>query len=286
MAPKNQQSRTEQFTTAINENPYIPIAAKVAETFRESHDNFTLTLDIKIRHGPGQFVQISLPGIGECPISICSHEGEDLKLNVREVGNMTRALAKLQAGDRVFIRGPYGTGYPMKLLEGNSILLVGGGCGVAPLKGIIEYLEHNRKSYKDVHLVFGFRSPDDILFKRESAKWASKYNVVVSVDNDPYKGDVAACYTGPVGFVTDVLKKQDVSPNQTVAFICGPPIMMKFVIDILKSKGFHDDQIFISAERLMYCAIGKCCHCMIRGKFTCMDGPVFRYDRVNKFTND
>ena len=132
MAPKNQQSRTEQFTTAINENPYIPIAAKVAETFRESHDNFTLTLDIKIRHGPGQFVQISLPGIGECPISICSHEGEDLKLNVREVGNMTRALAKLQAGDRVFIRGPYGTGYPMKLLEGNSILLVGGGCGVHP----------------------------------------------------------------------------------------------------------------------------------------------------------
>src|SRR3989344_3482705 len=239
-------------------NPYIPSETKVLEFYRESPDNFTLTLEMKLKHDPGQFVQVSLPGIGECPISICSYSGEHLKLNVRQVGNMTNAMTRLKKGEKIWVRGPYGHGYPMKVLKGNNILMIGGGCGVAPLKGIIEYVEHNRDGYKDINLVFGFRSPNDILFQRESRDWTRKYKMVVSIDKDPHASDVAACYTGPVGFVTD----------------------------ILKGKGFHDDQIFISAERLMYCAIGKCCHCMIRGKFTCMDGPVFRYDEVKDFKND
>jgi len=267
-------------------NPYIPSETKVLEFYRESPDNFTLTLEMKLKHDPGQFVQVSLPGIGECPISICSYSGEHLKLNVRQVGNMTNAMTRLKKGEKIWVRGPYGHGYPMKVLKGNNILMIGGGCGVAPLKGIIEYVEHNRDSYKDINLVFGFRSPNDILFQRESRDWTRKYKMVVSIDKDPHASDVAACYTGPVGFVTDILKKQTISPTNCVAFVCGPPIMMRYVIEILKGKGFHDDQIFISAERLMYCAIGKCCHCMIRGKFTCMDGPVFRYDEVKDFKND
>jgi len=275
-----------QATYEIVNNPYLPTPCKVMEFFRESGDNFTITIESSMDPQPGQFVQVSLPGIGECPISIASHNQEHIKLNIRQVGNMTNALAKLRTGDTLFIRGPYGNSYPMEQLVGNNLVFIGGGCGVAPLKGIVDYVENHREAYKDIHLIFGFRSPDDILFRRESTLWRKQYHMVVSVDKDPHQGDNTSCYTGPVGFVTEVLKTQRIAPTNTVVFVCGPPIMMKFVIQILKDKGFHDDQIFISAERLMYCAIGKCCHCMIRGKFTCMDGPVFRYDQVANDTND
>lgn len=264
-------------------NPYLPKPYKVREYFRETPDTFTITIDMKVQHDPGQFVQVSVPGIGEAPISICSDSRKYLKLNIRQVGNVTNALSKLKKGDTVLVRGPYGHGYPMKELSGNNLIIIGGGCGVAPLKGIIDYVEHHRTDYKDVHLFLGYRSPNDIIFTREIDEWKNKYQLQVSVDQNPH-GEF--CYDGKTGYVTEVLKAANILPTSSVAFICGPPVMMKFVIDILKTKGFHDDQIFISAERLMYCAIGVCSHCMIRGKYACKDGPVFRYDEVKDFKND
>jgi len=145
----------------------------------------------------------------------------------------------------------------MEKLKDNNLIIIGGGCGVAPLKGIIDYVENHRKDYEDVHMFLGYRSPDDIIFKRELETWKKVYNIHVTVDKNAHG---QFCYDAKV--------------------------MMKGVIEILKQKDFHDDQIFISAERLMYCAIGICCHCMIRGKFTCIDGPVFRYDEVKDFKND
>ncbi|RMF54544.1 hypothetical protein D6745_04980 [Candidatus Woesearchaeota archaeon] len=265
------------------ENPYVPKPYKVTDFYRETSDTFTITIDMKVKHDPGQFVQVTLPGIGEAPVSICSDSDKYIKLNIREVGNVTRALAKLKKGDTLLIRGPYGNGYPMEVLKGNNLLIIGGGCGVAPLKGVIDYVENHRDDYQEVQLVLGYRSPDDIIFKRELAEWKNKYNLQVTVDKNPQS---KFCYDAKVGFVTEYLKEAHLSNENKVVFICGPPIMMKFVIDILKEKGFNDDQIFISAERLMYCGIGVCCHCMIHGKFTCLDGPVFRYDEVKDFKND
>jgi len=260
-------------------NPYLPEPYKVLKFTRESPDRFTIKVDMKIVHDPGQFVQVSVPGIGECPISICSDSKEYIELNIREVGNVTKALSKLKKNDPVFIRGPYGNGYPMKSLKGNNILIIGGGCGVAPLRGIIEYVANNREEYEDVNLYLGYRSPNDMIFKKETKKWKKDYHVNVSVDKVSHG---QSCQDMRVGFITESLKEMSLDKENRVVFICGPPIMMKFVIEILKNKGFSDEQIFISAERLMYCALGICCHCMIKGKFTCMDGPVFRYDEVPK----
>ena len=256
---------------------------KVLDFFRETSDIFTITIDMKINHEPGQFVQVSVPGFGEAPISICSDSKDYIRLNVREVGNVTKALSMLKKNDAILIRGPYGKGYPMKLLAGNSLVIIGGGCGVAPLKGVIDYIENNRQDYQDIHLFLGYRSPDDIIFKREIEEWRIKYNMQISVDKNAHG---QFCYDAKLGFITDSIKNSTLDNSNKVVFVCGPPIMMKYTIDILKQKGFHDDQIFISAERLMYCAIGVCCHCMIRGKFTCIDGPVFRYDEIKDFKND
>ncbi len=264
-------------------NPYIPKPYKILDFYRETNDNFTLKIDIQVNHDPGQFVQVSIPGIGEAPISICSDSRNFIKLNIKEVGNMTTALSKLKKGDTILIRGPYGHGYPMKELKGNNLILIGGGCGVSPLKGVIDYIENNRKDYKDVILFMGYRSPDDIIFKRDLDEWKRIYNLQVTVDKNP-QGKF--CYDGEEGFITEALKKANLTNENKVVLLCGPPIMMKSSIDILKQKGFHDDQIFISAERLMYCALGVCCHCMIRGQFTCLDGPVFRYDQIKDFKND
>jgi len=262
---------------------YVPKPYRILDIKKETQDNFTIKVNMKIKHDPGQFVQVSVPGIGESPISICSYSDQFIALNIHKVGNVTNAISKLKKNDYIFIRGPYGKGYPMELLKGNNIIIVGGGCGVAPLKGVIEYIEKHRNDYKNVTLFIGYRSPDDILFKNYLKKWKSSYNLYLTVDKNP-QGKF--CYDARVGFVTEALKDAHISNENSVVFICGPPIMMKFVIEILKQKGFHDDQIFMSAERLMYCGIGICCHCMIHGKYTCKDGPVFRYDEIKDFKSD
>lgn len=265
------------------ENSYLPKAYKIIDFVRETYDNFTLIVDMRIKHDPGQFVQVSIPGFGECPISIASDSEKYIKLNIREIGNVTRALSKLKKEDMLYIRGPYGRGYPMEELRGNSLIIIGGGCGVAPLKGVIDYIENHRNDFKDVMLFLGYRSPNEILFKRELEEWRKNYHVQVTVDEKPQG---MFCYDAREGFVTEALKESQINNENMVVFICGPPVMMKYVIEILKQKGFHDDQIFLSTERLMYCGIGICCHCMIHGKFTCKDGPVFRYDEIKEFKND
>jgi anaerobic sulfite reductase subunit B len=260
-------------------NEYIPFPVKIIKKKVESADTFSLTLDWKVKHDPGQFVQISIPGFGEAPISISSYSKNHIELSIRKVGNVTNELFNLKKNDLVLVRGPYGKGYPMKEFKKKDLVFIGGGCGVAPLKGVIEYVELHRKDYGNVLLFLGFRSPGDILFQEHHKRWEDNFDMNMSVDNLPSK----TCYSGNVGFITDVLNKQDLKADDRAVFMCGPPIMMQKTIEILEKKGFKDEQIYISAERLMYCAFGLCCHCMIRGKFTCLDGPVFRYDEVKNF---
>jgi anaerobic sulfite reductase subunit B len=271
------RARTAKKAIALTvSNPFMPTECKVTKFERQTTDTYTLKLSAKLVHEPGQFVQVTLPRVGECPISISSYSGEELELNIKQVGNMTNALAELRKGDTVYIRGPYGKGYPVKELKGNNLIMIGGGCGIAPLKGIIEYVERHRADYGKIQLFFGCRTPEDLLFKEHHNRWKDKFDLSLSVDQNPAN----TCFEGNVGFVTAMLEKASLEKDGSVAFMCGPPKMMAAAAQVLHAKGFHDDQIFVSAERLMYCAIGKCCHCMIREKFTCIDGPVFRYDEI------
>jgi anaerobic sulfite reductase subunit B len=262
--------------------PYIPKKVKIINYRRESSDTFTIKVKFKHFHRPGQFMLIGLPGIGEAPVSIASYSDEYMEFNIRKVGNVTRAISKLKKNSTIFIRGPYGKGYPMHHFKGDNIIMIGGGCGVAPLKGVIEYVNKYRVDFNDIIMFLGFRSPEEILFSRNLEDWKKNYNVFMSVDKNPGN----TCFKGKVGFVTDMLKEEHINNQGSVVFICGPPIMIKNSIDILIQKGFNEQQIFISTERLMYCGIGVCGHCMIHGKYTCVDGPVFRYDEISAFKND
>ena len=259
-------------------NEYIPHPVKIIGKKVESADTFGLTLEWKTSHDPGQFIQVSIPGIGEAPISISSFSKEHIEINIRKVGNVTNALFKLKKGDELLVRGPYGRGYPMQDLKNKDLIFIGGGCGVAPLKGVIEYVEKHRKEYGKVLLFLGYRSPGDILFEHKHKVWEEHFDLNISVDSIPAK----SCYSGSVGFVTQVINKQEITNKNKIVFMCGPPIMMEKTIEILKNKGFTNDQIYVSEEKLMYCAFGLCCHCMDKGTLTCLDGPVFRYDEIVK----
>src|SRR3989338_9272678 len=174
---KNAPKRLASIRQGEPANPYLPKPYKVLSFFRESPANFTLTIDMKGKHAPGQFVQVSLPGYGEAPISICSDSEKYLQLNVREIGHVTTALAKMRKGGTIFLRGPYGKGYPMEMLKGNSIIIIGAGCGVAPLRGVLEYIEHHRADYREVHLFLGYHSLDDVLFKKELEQWKEHFTI-------------------------------------------------------------------------------------------------------------
>lgn len=264
-------------------NEYVPKKVKITDFRRETPDIVNIRADFRCRHNPGDFVMIGLPGIGEAPISISSYSDKYIDLHIREIGNVTNALGKLKKNGFVFIRGPYGKGYPMEELEGRNIILVGGGCGVAPLRSVLEYTEKNRKKFSNVDLFFGYKSPENILFRKDVSKWKSKFKLYMSVDRNP---EHKACFNAKTGFVTDLVKKSKLIKENSVAMICGPPVMIKIAVDILKSKGFREDQIYISTERLMDCGLGLCGHCMIHGKYTCLDGPVFRYDEISGFGSE
>lgn len=260
----------------VKKNEFLPKPVKILKKTWESPDTVTFRVDWKVQHDPGQFVNISIPGIGEAPISFCSWNEKYCEFNIRIAGNVTKALSKLDVGEVLYVRGPYGHGYPMNFFKGNDLLFIGGGCGMAPLKGIVEYVEHHRADYGVVSIFVGYRSRDDILFKELIEKWTKNFNLHVTIDKDA--GDyLAQC---SVGFVTDILKKSEIDPHNKLVFICGPPIMMKTTIPLLTEKGFHNDQIWVSEERHMKCCTGKCGHCMINGLYACKDGPVFRYDKV------
>lgn len=261
-----------------NDNVYLPQPIKVLENIRETAENFRLILDIPYKNEPGQFVQISLLGIGEAPISIASYGRDYLMLHIREVGMVTRALSRVKPGETVFIRGPYGNTYPMKEAEGKNLIVVGGGCGVASVKGVFDYLERNRDKYKEVAAFIGYRSSKDVIFPDFVESWQKMMHVFVSLDTL----QSGTCYNASEGFVSDLVKKTELPKGDTVAIVCGPPIMMKLSGKALLEKGLAEDKLYVSEERLMYCATGTCCHCMIGSKFTCRDGPVFRWDELKE----
>lgn len=259
---------------------YVPTKARVVRTVELTKDIHLLRLNTSVRSTPGQFLQVSVLGFGEAPFSIASHSEKHADLCVRVVGRLTHRISQLRRGDVIYIRGPYGNGYPINEFENKNIVIIAGGTGIAPLRALMEYIERHRQRFLDLHVYLGFRSPDQILFVEDIARWKNKFDVVLTVDGIPdgYRGR----YEGEVGYLAPVIERHPVRSENAVAAVCGPPIMIKTTVQVLKKFGFRDDQIYISFERHMKCGLGQCGHCMINHKYVCTDGPVFRYDEIGE----
>jgi sulfite reductase subunit B len=222
---------------------------------------------------PGQFVEVSIPGIGEAPISVSSSPTKKgyFQLAVRNVGSVTNAIHKLKPGDTVGIRGPFGNGFPLSELEGKDIVFVAGGIGLFPLRSLIQYVMDNRSSFGKVMLLFGARSPAERMFIDELDKWDKSKDIEFHETVDKSDKD----WKGNVGVITTLIPKIAIDPKKTVAVVVGPPIMYRFVIIELKKRDLADEDIVLSLERRMKCGVGKCGHCQINGVYVCQEGPVF-----------
>ncbi len=267
------------------ENIYLPHLTKISEVRRETPDTLTFHLRFAdpglgraFRFHPGQFVEVSVFGVGEAPIGFASGpaNGDGFEITVKAMGSVTRALHRLQPGDAVGIRGPFGNSFPVEEAKGLDVVIVAGGIGLPPLRSLLEAILADRSGFGTVTLLYGARTPVDRVYKGELECWRSRgdLNVLETVD----VGDDT--WTGPVGVVTTLFGQVTVDPARTVAYTCGPPIMIKFVIQDLLRIGFAEDRIVSTLERTMKCGVGKCGHCTIGHLYVCVDGPVFTYKQI------
>jgi len=232
-------------------------------------------------HRPGNFVEVSILGLGEAPISIASSPTRSgyFELGVRQAGLVTAAIHELVPGDEIGIRGPFGTSFKVEDWHRKDLLLIAGGLGLAPMRSLIQYCEDRRDQFGAVTILYGARSPVDIIFKEELAGWGKSdvFECHSTVDYVPE----GMSYGGNVGLITTLIPPLDINPLTTIAVIVGPPVMYKFVIAALKKKGLTEDKIVVSLERHMKCGIGKCGHCTIEHLYCCIDGPVFTLNKLN-----
>jgi NAD(P)H-flavin reductase len=261
-------------------NAYIPVPTRIGQMVEDIEDVFAWVLEPSepFTFAPGQFNMLYAHGVGEVPISISGDPTDSSVLHhtVRVVGNVTRALGALDVGDEVGIRGPFGSAWPLAQAVGQDVLFVAGGLGLAPLRPAILSVLARRHEFGQVSIIYGARSPEDILFRRELEAWRGRFDVTVEAIVDHSGAD----WYGPVGVVTRLVTQADVDPLSSVAMVCGPEIMMRFTARELEQRGFEQSQIWVSLERSMKCAVGLCGHCQLGGTFVCKDGPVYRYDEV------
>jgi NAD(P)H-flavin reductase len=269
-------------------NPYLPLPARIVRIQRMTpgHNVYQLRfLDPLVgaawKHRPGQFVELSVVGVGECPISICSTPTRAgiLELCVRNAGRVTDALHRLATHAVVGVRGPYGNGFPLEEMAGQDLLIVAGGLGMAPLRSLLGYALDQREQFGRITLLYGARTPQDMLFRDEllSLMDVEGVDVHLVVDRDP-----GGTWPHPVGLLPDLFRRIQVTAERTYAAVVGPPIVYRFVLGELLRLGFKKDRILMSLERRMKCGVGKCGHCTVGYKYTCLDGPIFTYwDVIN-----
>ena len=269
--------------TAHEESVYRPVMARLlkVEQMTELEKLFTVELPggRSLGNEPGQFVEVSLFGIGEAPISISSSPSRSngtFELCVRNVGDVTNGMHSMEAGAPLGVRGPFGHGFPVEKMKGKDILFAAGGLGLAPLRSLINEVLDLRGFFGRVIILYGTKQPSEILFKDDLLQWAEREDVEFHMTVD--RGDES--WTGNVGVITTLFPKITINPRNTVAATCGPPIMYRFVLMELLGKGIPESQIYLSLERRMKCGVGKCGHCQINELYCCQDGPVFRYADV------
>lgn len=263
--------------------PMIPTPFRIQNVRRELGDTFTLNLTPADsgrlpRFAPGQFNMLYVFGAGEVPISISGDpaDGSCLIHTVRAVGPVTETMMDLKKGDTIGVRGPFGTAWPVEEAEGNDVIIIAGGIGLAPLRPSIYHIFAHRQKYGNVCIYYGARTPEDILFRAELERWRGKFDLTVDVTVDRATGQ----WAGKVGVVTRLISRDDFDPYNTVALVCGPEVMMRYAIKTLNEQDVTDDRIYVSMERNMKCAIGFCGHCQFSSYFVCKDGPVFRFDTI------
>jgi NAD(P)H-flavin reductase len=224
---------------------------------------------------PGQFVMLELPGCGEVAIGIASSSSnhEFIELCIRKVGKVTGMVHRLEAGAMVGIRGPFGTHFPMREMNGSNVLLVAGGLGITTLRSSIYWANEHRPDFKDVTVLYGARDPSQLLFNYQFEEWRKVYDLnMLTIVEEPDDD-----WEGPVGVITKLFDQVQIDPDETFAIVCGPPVMFKFVCAHLSEIGLPMQRMFVSLERRMHCGMGKCCRCNVGSTFTCLDGPVFDY---------
>jgi NAD(P)H-flavin reductase len=267
-------------------DPMRPVPFAVQHVSHESGDTFTLLLRAPgetnvTAFAPGQFNMLYVFGVGEVPVSISGDPArpELLLHTVRAVGAVTRALQKLRQGDVVGVRGPFGTAWPMDAARGRDVVIVAGGIGLAPLRPALYHLLARREQYGRLALLYGARTPRDLLYRRELREWRARFDFDVEVTVDRAGPD----WQGGVGVVTKLVGRAPFDPENALCCVCGPEVMIRFTVLALQRRGLADQNIWVSLERNMKCAVGLCGHCQFGSAFVCKDGPVFRYDRTLPF---
>ncbi len=260
----------------MSRNEYIPFLSEILSVEKHTEIEYTFRLSYeKEAHGevkPGQFFEVSLPKYGEAPISV-SGIGEDyVELTIRKVGKVTNEVFEKYVGDTLFLRGPYGNGFHVEDYKGKELVIVAGGTGVSPVRGVIEYFGNHSDERVSQTIITGFKSAGDILFKNDFQRWREQMNVILTLDNGEETEE------HKIGLVTKYIPDLTFENiENAAAIVVGPPAMMRFSVMELLKRGLREEQIWISQERKMCCGIGKCGHCKIGEAYVCLDGPVFNY---------
>ena len=263
----------------MEKNYYIPQVVKIKRVIQEAPDVRTFFINKKNHFIPGQFLQVSVFGVGEVPISISSAPEEDyLQFTVKRVGRVTDELFKLQRKDSLGVRGPFGNGFNIKELEKKNLIFVAGGLGIGSLRSLFRYCLNQRKKFSNVSLLYGARTPQDIIYEQELKSLSKETDIATYLTVEKAESS----WEGNVGVVTDLLRDIKIKPRNTIALICGPSVMMRFCVNKLLKKGMVKKSILFSLKRHMKCGIGKCGHCYIGEYFVCKDGPVFTLSDLEK----
>jgi sulfhydrogenase subunit gamma (sulfur reductase) len=261
---------------------YFPVMAEITDvkqlTAMEKLFEITLPGGVDLDHDPGQFVELSLFGVGEAPFSISSSPTRrgTFELGIRNVGMLTDVLHRMEAGEKVGIRGPFGSGFNVDDFKGKDVMIIAGGIGLVPVRSLINYILDNRDDFGRLIILYGSKTEQDLLFTDELKMWEDdpkvEYHVTVDNGSDDWKGNT--------GVITTLIPGLDIDLANTKAVIVGPPIMYRFVLMSLNSKGLPEENIYMSLERRMKCGVGKCGHCQINDSYVCQDGPVYHYPDI------
>lgn len=280
MSPRNSTTSELELT-----GPMIPESFSIRKVTRETADTFTMEME-RANGGdgfsflPGQFNMLYVFGVGEVPISISGDPDRPQTLihTTREVGTVTSAMRRLKAGQCLGVRGPFGTSWPVEEADGHDVLIVAGGIGMAPLRPVVYYLLSHRERYGKVVLLYGARTPEEILFGKELERWRSRSDIEVHLTVDR----ATSPWRHNVGVVTTLIPRWTGDPHHCVAMVCGPEIMMRFTLIELDRRCISEDRIYLSMERNMKCGVGLCGHCQLGARFVCKDGPVYRCDSIRE----
>ena len=255
-------------------NDYIPFASRILEVRKHTEIEYTFRMSYEGEVKPGQFFEVSIPKYGEAPISVSGIGEGYVELTIRRVGKVTNEIFEHYEGDTFFLRGPYGNGFDVNDYKNKDLIVIAGGTGLSPVRGVVDYFAEHVEERKNMTLICGFKTPNDIIFMEDIVRWKKTMDVILTVD---CADDDTSCQ---VGLVTEYIPqiKLDCLEN-TVAVVVGPPAMMHFSVKSLLEIGLLEENIWISQERKMCCGLGKCGHCKVGDTYICLDGPVFPYTK-------